>query len=269
MMKHSNKDIILVLITFFQIILIIYGALTYQVLDLYSLVFIFINACLISTNFQCVSHNFIHNEFFNSKFLNINYSIINSIVLGTPQSFYYIHHMNHHRYNNDFKDTETGTTKDDSSLFRFSNDKKPEGLLRYSFLSYFRVDFPDLLKKSISKMGKAIVLLEITGLLIFIIILMVINIKFFFFIYIPILYLGAVFASMENHFEHFGATPGNRKTDSVSCYGEFYNFIWFNNGYHQEHHYSPTTHWTKIKKIKDELPTEGRKVVKHFHFLNI
>jgi len=37
--------------------------------------------------------------------------------------------------------------------------------------------------------------------------------------YLPVWFLGNVGAQAENCLEHYGASPGNRKTDSVSSYG--------------------------------------------------
>jgi len=39
-------------------------------------------------------------------------------------------------------------------------------------------------------------------------------------------------------------------TDSVSHYGRFYNLVTFNDGYHQEHHLSPATHWSQMPAIR-------------------
>lgn len=64
--------------------------------------------------------------------------------------------------------------------------------------------------------------------------------------------------------------PGDRRTDSVSSYGWFYNLIWFNNGYHQEHHYRPQTHWTRVKALRaNMLPDEQRRVVRGAHWFNL
>ena len=53
-------------------------------------------------------------------------------------------------------------------------------------------------------------------------------------------------------------------TNSVSAYGKLYNFVWFNNGYHQEHHFRPGTHWMDLPKVRKELPSdEDRQVIKN------
>src|SRR5262249_9370095 len=88
--------------------------------------------------------------------------------------------------------------------------------------------------------------------------------------YAPVWYLGIAAAAAENYFEHHGAQPGNRKTDSVSCYGWLYNVLRFNHGYHQEHHYRPQVHWTRLPALKDQLPPESeRRVVRWAHWFNV
>ncbi len=38
------------------------------------------------TNYQCVAHNFLHNPFFRSGWLNNGFSVINGVPLGRAQS---------------------------------------------------------------------------------------------------------------------------------------------------------------------------------------
>src|SRR5581483_6999073 len=47
-------------------------------------------------NLQCLSHNFIHNPFFAWPWFNRAFSILETIALGVPHSFYHHYHLNHH-----------------------------------------------------------------------------------------------------------------------------------------------------------------------------
>jgi fatty acid desaturase len=262
--KHSNKDLLLVLICLSNISLLVAAGIYFQSMSLtLSIICGLFLVGFYCTNYQCVSHNFIHNNFFKSKKLNFIFSIINSMAMGLPQTLYYHHHMNHHRYTNGEKDI--------SSLFLFSKDKeREEGILSYSFIGFFRIDLLALAKRAKKKEDKVLLVSEMVGVIAFWGFLMALDWKFFCFFYLPIWYLGQVAALMENYFEHYGTKPGDRKTDSVSCYNKIYNFLWFNNGYHQEHHYAPTVHWTKISEVKEKLPGEDqRRIVKVAHFTNI
>jgi fatty acid desaturase len=68
--------------------------------------------------------------------------------------------------------------------------------------------------------------------------------------------------------EHYNATdPEDTKKDSTSCYNKIYNFLFFNTGYHQEHHYRPGVHWTKLPELQHQLP-EDRNIVKYCLYNN-
>lgn len=269
MFKHSKKDLYLVLVCLFNLFCLIYFAYFFKTdLGPLSILVGLVLVALYCTNYQCVSHNFIHNEFFKSKELNFFFSLLNSMAMGLPQSLYYEHHMNHHRYNNDMKDPETKTTKDISSLYRYSNGDRPENILTYSFIGFFRIDLYALWKRAKTRERKILQFSELLAVLMFWTYLISISSKYFFLFYLPVWYLGQVCALMENYFEHLGATSGDRRRDSVSCYSKWYNILWFNNGYHQEHHFSPTVHWTEISSVTDKLPLTNRRIVNGAHFMN-
>src|SRR5262249_49250145 len=61
---------------------------------------------LICWNLQSVSHNFIHNPFFTSRWLNRLYGVLESLAIGMPHQLYHHYHMNHHQGDNDAKDPE-------------------------------------------------------------------------------------------------------------------------------------------------------------------
>jgi hypothetical protein len=59
---------------------------------------------------------------------------------------------------------------------------------------------------------------------------------FFLTVYLPAYLIGLALCSLHGHFEHVHGT--------VSHYGRLYNVLFFNDGYHVEHHARPGTHWT-------------------------
>ena len=110
---HSRLDALLVLLALVQLAVLVYGVLGVgSVAWGTSLALGLASVFLMCTNFQCVAHNFIHNPFFSSRRLNRAFGVLNSLLIGGPQSLYRIHHLHHHKYNNDAPDPETGTTKD-------------------------------------------------------------------------------------------------------------------------------------------------------------
>lgn len=270
--RHSRRDFILVAIALLHTVgmvvtMLWFAQASLPLLGLIGLTFI----ALCCTNYQCVAHNFIHNPFFRREWLNHSFAIINSIALGMPQTLYRFHHLNHHKYNSDYRDEKTGKTKDYSSLYRLSEKADcAENIWTYSLLGPFRIDFGILYGIAIERGLAWLVLAETLALGVFYGALIYWNWQSFLVFFVPVLFLGQVAALAENYLEHKGADPKSRLTDSVSCYGSFYNFIWFNNGYHQEHHYRPYVHWTRIQELKaNMLPETERRVVRVAHLSNL
>jgi Fatty acid desaturase len=57
-------------------------------------------------------------------------------------------------------------------------------------------------------------------------------------VYVPGYLIGMALCSLQGYFEHAGGT--------TSHYGWFYNRLFFNDGYHVEHHRRPGIHWTRL-----------------------
>ena len=268
---HSRLDGLLVLLALMQLGALLYGALSFGAVSwTRSLAVGLLSVFLMCTNFECIAHNFIHNPFFRSRRLNSVFSVFNSLPLGSPQTLYRLQHLHHHKYNNDAPDPEMGTTRDLSSTWRFSRRTgHEEGFLSYALQGYFRVDVAVFLREAKKRQLLALVIAETAALLALLVAIGIINPLGLVCFYLPVWYLGNAAAQGQNYLEHRGAIPGNRKTDSVSSYGVLYNLIWFNHGYHQEHHYRPQVHWSRIPEVKDLLPPESqRRVVPGAHWFN-
>lgn len=257
MYKHHRLDAILSLISLLQISLLILPFVV-DVSTSQLILLILINLFLIGTNYQCVAHNFIHNPFFKSTFLNQAFSVLNSLCLGIPESVYRIHHLEHHRHNNN-------PAKDESSTYRYGKNGEEENIFLYSTLGVMRTDLVSLYKTAMKQ--SSLVHVELLSLSLFIAGLSFLNWKLFLGYVLTSYVFGQVFALWENYCEHHHADFNDRKRDSVSCYNSIYNIVWFNNGYHQEHHFSPTIHWTKIPTVKEKLPSD-RVIVGTCHLTN-
>jgi hypothetical protein len=57
-------------------------------------------------------------------------------------------------------------------------------------------------------------------------------------VYLPGLVIGLGLCQLQGHYEHARGTTGN--------YGRIYNLLFFNDGYHGEHHAHPGAHWTEL-----------------------
>jgi len=103
--------------------------------------------------------------------------------------------------------------------------------------------------------------LDIAAWVSFRILLCAIDWRFFLFYFVPVQFCIDTLRQAENYVQHWGATdPEDPRRDSVSCYGKLYNWLTFNLGYHQEHHYRPGAHWLQLPRIREELPLDRRQV---------
>jgi fatty acid desaturase len=211
-------------------------------------------AGMIAWNLQCISHNFIHNPFFAQRWLNRLFGVLESLAIGMPHQLYHHYHMNHHQGNNDAKGPD-GSTRDWSSIYRHSAGEEPEPFWRYCLLSFFRVEIGPVLRVAIKHgpANAAQVAIETLAIALMWVGFALVDWRFFLFFYLPSYFLGWVISYAEGYLEHYGAQPGNPYADSVNSYNGLYNFLWFNNGYHQEHHWDPKCHWTRIKELHRQM----------------
>jgi hypothetical protein len=75
-------------------------------------------------------------------------------------------------------------------------------------------------------------------------------------VYLPGWLIGMALCQLQGHYEHAGqpvtVEPG------VSYYGPLYNLLWWNDGYHGEHHRFPGTHWSRLPRRRaTTAPTES------------
>lgn len=266
---HSPRDGNLVLVALGGVGLLLLSVLAWGTAPPALLALLWLaQVLLLCTNYQCVAHNFVHNEFFAWRPLNTLMSMLNSVALCFPQTVFREHHFNHHRYDN--RAPSGGDEGDLSSLYRYSKlAGQPEPFLRYVLLSPLRADVFLYARLAIQhgKLGR--LLLDIAAVLAVMALVAWRSPSYFIVYYVPLVYFGHVVTYAEGYFEHNRAVPGDRLRNAVSCYSGWYNFIWFNNGFHQEHHCFPGVHWTSVASLRERmLPETERRVVPHTHWVN-
>ena len=227
-------------------------------------------------NIIVVSHLFTHTPWFNSPLLNRLVSMLNSINIGQSVQAYQLTHVrNHHRYNNDQQGPD-GKTKDSSSTFRDGINGEHDGVFHYAFfgsietllnvgrtlLSITRLwrvgdredDLLALVVKSSPKRAWELRQVQLDRMVHFIAlcVFLVISWKWVLLCYVPAFFLALALVNIQNYYEHYGAAPENRYANSVSYYGKLYNRLTLNDGYHQEHHLRPLTHWTQMPRVRHE-----------------
>jgi fatty acid desaturase len=213
----------------------------------------------ISWNINGVSHNFLHNPFFKSALLNRAFSILESLTVGFSQVFYEQVHKEHHMGNADLPDDD-GHTVDPLSIYKHGHDGRPESIWTYVFCSYFRDD-PKQIYRGIARRSRREAfwgIFEIAAFIGFFIAMGVMNWRFIVY-FLPFYYFGHCLSYLNGYYLHYGGNPDVPIAWGVSSYQRLYNWIWFNNGYHAEHHYRPRMHWTRMKSLHAQIAEEQRK----------
>jgi fatty acid desaturase len=232
----------------------------------------FLYSLMVNANINGVGHNFIHNPFFRSPLLNHLFGVTQSIACCFSQTYYDAVHMQHHKGNSD-RPNEDGETIDWLSIYRHGHDGEAENPWSYVFLSFFR-DNPAAIARELRKRGKSELLwgnLELAAFAGTLFIMFLLNWHYVIFFFLPFFYLGHCFSYLNGYFRHYGADPDKPIAWGVSSYGKLYNWLFFYNGYHAEHHFRPKVHWTKMEafhqQIADVQQREGVRVIKHAHML--
>lgn len=228
-------------------------------------------AVSISWNINGIAHNHIHNPYFSWEPLNRAFSMLLSLTLGFTQTEYHYVHLRHHAGNSD-RPGPDGETVDPLSIYRRGDDGEPENVWAYTFLSYFR----DAPTKDFSAMTGRRRLdavwsrAEMAAVVVFYALLAVYDWRAVLCL-VPFYYLGHSLSSLNGWYEHFGGNPDVPIAWGVSSYNRFYNWLWFNNGYHAEHHYRPRQHWTRMKELYRQIAAQqkaaGVKVIGTCHAL--
>ena len=223
-----------------------------------------------------VSHLFVHQPWFVSSRVNAIMSLINSVNIAQSIEAYRLSHVrNHHRYNNDRKGPD-GTTRDVTSTFRWSRDDGHAPLGRYLFFSLAGsarefVDTVVALYRGCRVGPNETLLLQLAtrnperrkaelrqvqadrlAHLAVLALLAVLSWQWLLICYLPAVAVAFTMVNVQNYYRHYGAHPETRYANSVSHYGRVYNWLTFNDGYHQEHHLRPATHWSRLPQVAEE-----------------
>jgi fatty acid desaturase len=225
----------------------------------------------ISWNINGISHNFIHNPYFRSPLMNRLFSILESITVGFGQVFYECIHMQHHKGNADRPD-EHGETVDWISIYKHGQDGEAEGAFKYTFLSFFRED-PKTVFKELKRKNPREAFWGVTELVLFVstfVTLGILNWRYICFL-LPFWYFGHCLSYLNGYYRHYGGNPDEPIAWGVSTYCKLYNWTWFYNGYHAEHHFRPKVHWTRMRALRDQIldrqHAAGVRVIKVPHAL--
>jgi len=212
----------------------------------------------ISWNINGISHNFIHNPYFKSAVLNRLFSILESLLCGFSQVFYETVHRHHHIGNSDKPDAE-GNTIDWISIYQHGHDGHAENPWVYALKGYFREDlkrtYRETARLSVSNANWGVFESLLSAG--FAVAGFILNWKFMLY-FLPFYYLGHTLSMLQGYYRHYGGNPDEPMAWGVSSYEKLYNFFWFNNGFHAEHHYRPRVHWTKMMELHKQISQEQK-----------
>jgi fatty acid desaturase len=256
---YSRVDAIPVLAALAHFSYVIFLFLAFKHLAWYWLVPLgLIYSVSISWNINGISHNFLHNPYFRSRILNRCFSLMESVTMGFSQVFYTNIHKWHHVGNADLPD-EQGNTTDPLSIYKHGHEGKPENIFTYVFLSYFRDDpkqiFRDIHRLSPRDAWWGIV--EIAAFACCFAAGFILNWKFMLY-FLPFYYFGHCLSYLNGYYLHLGGNPDVPIAWGVSSYHKLYNWLWFNNGYHAEHHYRPRMHWTLMHRFHEDIAEQQK-----------
>ena len=276
--KHSRLDALMLSLSVAQLIVTVLLAVNWESSTTPARAASFALLVVMTVyNIIVVSHLFTHTPWFNSLRLNRAVSLLNSINIGQSVQAYQLTHVrNHHRYNNDQPGPD-GRTRDNSSTYRDGVAGEHVSVCRYAIFGavetllglgrtllfgsarFWRVgahelELRSLLAKSATRRAWELRQVQLDRLVQFAAVcaLAAISWKWFLFCYLPAFFVSLALVNVQNYYEHYGAAPENRYANSVSYYGSFYNLLTFNDGYHQEHHLRPFTHWTRMPRVRRE-----------------
>src|SRR5438128_8642319 len=218
----------------------------------------FVYSLMVNANINGIGHNFIHNPFFRSKLLNRLFGVTQSIACCFSQTYYNAVHMQHHKGNADRPD-EDGDTIDWISIYKHGHESEAEHPLAYTFLSFFREDpktvFEALKRKDPREAFWGV--FELASFVTSFVILGILNWHYICFL-LPFYYFGHCLSYLNGYYRHYGGNPDEPIAWGVSTYGKLYNWTWFFNGYHAEHHFRPKVHWTRMQVFRDQILEQQR-----------
>lgn len=202
------------------------------------------------------SHNAIHCPFFRDRRLNRAFGVFNSMNLLIPQSIYEAHHYVHHKHNND--PIRGGTTLDPSSTYRYGRDGRHEHVLKYCLLGIFRGTssaYAELVRRGNLVQFRW----EMAAIIVIIAAWLAVNPSAVLLGIVPMFYCSWFLTHVENYYDHYRARDAdNPLANSVSYYGRIFNFLYCNEGFHQEHHMAPHVHWTERGRLSEKFSARLR-----------
>jgi fatty acid desaturase len=188
-----------------------------------------------------VAHNFIHTPFFKSRVLNRSFSLFLSALMGIPQSLWRERHLRHHaelRPGVHHAELRPGVHHAEQR-WGVHHAEQRSGVHHAELRpGAHHAELHESGKARHRSMWTRDVAIETAVVLTVWAAAAAADAAVFLTVYVPGYLAGLVLCSLQGHFEHARGT--------TSHYGWLYNWCFFNDGYHAEHHLRPGEHWTRL-----------------------
>lgn len=170
-----------------------------------------------------------------------------TVFTGVPFDGYRIHHMAHHRYNNNFRDYSSTwrlaagkLERRNIILYGFTWPRHPLHVHRSMRFKHRRKYVTEGLLRRVSEQK-------------FIVPLMMLALAFYSpwasLLYAALIYFGWSCTTFHNYIQH----PPVRTEHTQSIYNRLYNYVSSNNGLHWEHHNAPGIPWYALQPKPQRL----------------
>lgn len=234
----------------------------------FGLVSLFLIPILTLTTYLClnVNHNQIHLGIFSNRTANICTNVILSICSGMPVSVIYMpHRVNHH---------PNVCNENDWTGLHLAGHR--QGLWRVVYYTiHAQINLVKMRPSSpfegISDYRKKSLLLEILGLVTYVVVAFIFKTESFLVHNLIPWIVGTNILVFMNFFLHDKCDVKSEHHHSVNFTSKVLNYILLNGGYHLAHHEKPNLHWSELSKYhrenisgKIDSKYEQKSILKHF-----
>lgn len=205
---------------------------------------LFVSALMMNFSLHITIHHFVHFRPKN-RWLAFFIEMLYSILLVMPFNFYKMQHFNHHRYDNKINDfTTTWKRRGDQFV--------PKKFFNYAFLWFIGPSMKKAISQALDE--KDVNVLELRKMRFQLILIAGVYLSLFLLnpwfslLYFLLFYLGWSLIAITNYGQHlpieYNFTP------AYTYDNRWYNFLFFNNGLHLEHHVQPHLNYPELQARK-------------------
>lgn len=239
------------------------------------LLFLPIQILLIASTINNPVHHHAHWPTFNQKKFNAIYELLLSAAAWHSVQEFKWSHLTHHRFVND-KPVD-GHCRDPVSVWQKSRDDRPENawiyLLSHAvfvWLLPYRYFFRSQKYQGLDLRKPKQLRNDHVACLVLAAILLVVNPWYAIWYLLIVIPLGWACNFAWGYGEHREVLHLRDDTtrNAVSIYTRWYNVLFFNSGYHQEHHLDPSVHWVQLPELTSVLPKD-RIIANGMHIFNV